>query len=599
MKRTGTGSGWNARGICGILAAFAVTLSAAFLPGLSVRASGTGCYGVVDDSAGQAILYIPGTVTDAASAVIGTDEVTDLSCERIRDLPVPCETYVLLDNSLSMSEELRPCITEFLKDLAADHMEGEAYTIATFSDTLTYQCRDETSPDAVDGIINAITYQKQKTLLIDCLYKLLEDIDGKGSQNLKRIVLITDGTEHNGIGYTSEELENKVRELGIPIYSIGCLSADSNEDAEQDLENLFAIARLTPGGTVQLQKETDVDSAVSLIQTWNDSTKVTVPIPAKLCDGMEHRISVTEGNVSASVVLTMPQIAMKTDEADAADKADPETAEEETAEAVNTEVSATESAEEEKEMNLPIQLPFHLNGVSDTTLLIGIGAGAVVIVLVIVLILISNKNSKKNKKWKTMQKKKGKAVSKQNTAQSPFTAAPGNTAPQRPVQPMQQMPMQQTPMQYGVRQDATQMMFEGTQLMEQGTQMMDEGTQLMDGSGPAGFGVHPEQASPTGLMLVLVNVNDPSLQLSGRVTGETRIGRQANLNDIVTPVSMNTISRRQCVVRYHDGALWISNVSDHNTTWLNGEQVGGEMMMQSGATLELGAAREKFSVSIY
>jgi Na+-transporting methylmalonyl-CoA/oxaloacetate decarboxylase gamma subunit len=592
MKRKGTCSGWNAGGICGILVAFAVTLSAAFLPGLPAHASGTGCYGVVDKSAGQAVLYIPGTVTDSASAIIGTDAVTDISCAPVSDLPVPCETYVLLDNSLSMSEELRPGITEFLKDLAADHMEGEAYTIATFSDTLTYQCRDETSPDAVDGVIDAITYQKQKTQLIDCLYQLLEDIEEKGSLNLKRIVLVTDGTEHNGIGYTSEELENKVRELGIPIYSIGCLSADSNEDADQDLENLFAIARLTDGGTVQLQKEADVNTAVSLIQTWNDSTQVTVPIPAKLCDGMEHRILVTGGDVSASAALTMPQIAMKTDAADAADT---ETTQEEEAKAVNTEVSVAESTEEEgEEMKLPIKLPLHMEGISDTTLLICIGAGVVVIVLVIVLVLVSGKSRQGTKKTK-----KGKAVPKKNTVQSPFGSVPGNSAVQRPVQPMQQMPMQQTPKPYAAREDATRMMFEGTQMMEQGTQMMDEGTQLMDGNGPAGFGVNPGQASPAGLMLVLVNVNDPSLQLSGRVTGETRIGRQANLNDIVTPVSMNTISRRQCVVRYHDGALWISNVSDHNTTWLNGEQVGGEMMMQSGATLELGAAREKFSVSIY
>lgn len=110
-----------------------------------------------------------------------------------------------------------------------------------------------------------------------------------------------------------------MRELGIPIYSIGCLSADSNEDADLDLENLFAIARLTDGGTVQLQKEADVDTAVSLIQTWNDSTQVTVPIPAKLCDGMEHRILVTDGDVSASVALTMPQIAMKAGPATEAD----------------------------------------------------------------------------------------------------------------------------------------------------------------------------------------------------------------------------------------------------------------------------------------
>lgn len=209
MKCKGICSRRNAGGICGILAAFAVTLLAAFLPGLSVRASGTGCYGVVDGSAGQAVLYIPGMVTNAASAVIGTDEVTDLSCERVSDLPVPCETYVLLDNSLSMSEKLRPCITELMQDLAAGHMEGEVYTIATFSDTITYQCRDETSPDAVDGVIDAISYQKQKTQLIDCLYQLLEDMEEKESLNLKRIVLITDGTEHNGIGYTRKFCLNR------------------------------------------------------------------------------------------------------------------------------------------------------------------------------------------------------------------------------------------------------------------------------------------------------------------------------------------------------------------------------------------------------
>lgn len=134
-------------------------------------------------------------------------------------------------------------------------------------------------------------------------------------------------------------------------------------------------------------------------------------------------------------------------------------------------------------------------------------------------------------------------------------------------------------------EDATELADDATELADDATELADDGaTELADDQ-------------PGGIRLTLRSMTDPSVRLEHMVYDQVSIGRQVSLNDMVTPVYMDSISRRQCVVTNHDGALWISNVSSHGTTWLDGVPVQTEAQLYSGAVLELGARHEKFQVT--
>ena len=514
-------------------------LACLFVP-LAVSAAGAvKCYGIVDDAEQAAVVYVPETLSaDGVSVIIGTDEVTGAVCTPVKNLDVPCETVILLDNSLSIPESMRPAITGMIEGIFGNRMNGEQFTLATYSDTVTYLCQNESDYITLVDQTEKITYQKQKTQLIDCLYQVLDDLDGENSTNLKRIILITDGTEHDGLGYTREELNSRITELHIPIYAIGCLSADANENAVDDLENLFAIARLTGGDTLQLQSSDDVNSALQMVSAWNSATQVRIPIPAALCDGLEKKIEVSDGSVTESITLDMPQVAVQeqTQESStvAETTADPEPA-----------------ASPAGDTKSTIQATFLKYGPY-----IAIAAG-VILAVTVPLVLRGGQSVKKNRK-KTAAAGRVNRVNSYNNAAN--KAAPSGDVP-----------------------TAFQKDDSGV------TQIQESGDDALNLFGPGREKIWT---------LVLVNEADPSIRLEHKVEGMVSIGRQASTNDMVTPVSMASISRRQCKVVSRDGGLWLSNVTERKTTYLDGVQVTGEVRLRTGAILELGGNRERFHVEL-
>lgn len=237
---------------------------------------------------------------------IGTSEAEAIESHRITEDMTSMETIILLDNSLSVVEKYRPTISTILSQLAENRMEGELFTVATFSDQLNYLIKDSTDLTQIKQVIDGISYNNQETYLTDILYDMLTEINGESNITLKRIVIISDGVDNKSIGYTKEELYDLLKKRPYPIYTIGCTYQNNNEQ----LKNMFALSRMTGGESYLLDDVSDPMTVVNGVKSLNDAVKVVITPKAKDCDGTKKGVGLTVTangqKVNNTLEITMP-----------------------------------------------------------------------------------------------------------------------------------------------------------------------------------------------------------------------------------------------------------------------------------------------------
>ena len=127
----------------------------------------------------------------------------------------------------------------------------------------------------------------------------------QNSPALTRVVLITTGAEEEQYGYIRQELADLIRKAGFPLYIIG--ADDGTDAARAQLQELFALARLTDGDTYALSETQDVAAIVNGIRAWDRGVRVDVPLPAALCDGSDRAMQLSDGGANTvTLTLTMP-----------------------------------------------------------------------------------------------------------------------------------------------------------------------------------------------------------------------------------------------------------------------------------------------------
>lgn len=237
---------------------------------------------------------------------IGTEAAEQVESHRIAEDEVPMKTIILLDNSLSTVEKYRPQIASILSELAANRMNGEQFSIATFSDQPNYIIQESADYAAIKQAIGGISYEKQETYLTDVLYDMLEEMNEENNAVLKRIILISDGADDKSIGYTKEELYSLLEKTPYPIFTLGCTNGDNAER----LKNMFALSRITGGEAYLLDDVTDPMEIVAEVAEMNKAVRVIITPKKTDCDGTRRGINLTitsSGQAfSDSVEMTMP-----------------------------------------------------------------------------------------------------------------------------------------------------------------------------------------------------------------------------------------------------------------------------------------------------
>ncbi len=300
---------------------------------------------------------------------VGTSEAEKIESHRITEEDIPMETIILIDNSLSVAEKYRPFIRETLSELAANRMEGERFTVAVFSDQLSYLLQDCTDYMQVRQTVEDITYQNQETYLTDILYELLTDLNEKETSSLRRIVIVSDGVDNKYIGYTKEELYAQLEKTPYPIYTLGCTYKENNEA----LKNMFVLSRMTGGESWLLDEVSEPLTIVNGIAAVNQAVKVTVTPKKAECDGTKKGISIEVaaegGDFRDSVELLMPFTLIE------------ETAADTEVPAKSVTVMETTQAKEEETDAMKSVFPLPLLLVGVVVILVGGGIVAAVIIM--------------------------------------------------------------------------------------------------------------------------------------------------------------------------------------------------------------------------
>lgn len=254
----------------------------------------------------QVLVYLQGIGLDADfTCQIGSTLVTPTQVQQIQELETPVHTVILVDNSVSIPSSQRPLVQEILEAVVGNHLQGEQFSVATISETVTWLCEAQTDYLQVKPVLEGIIYNDQQTRLTDCLYEVITYLQQQYPGQFCRIILVADGVDNQQVGYTRQELDALIQQAGYPIYTIGCTNTSAN--GNQELQELFVLARLTSGQTFYLAETQDVNAIAASIAVWNAGVQLVFDdLPTDLCDGSTRQMQVVSDDITYTFPVVMP-----------------------------------------------------------------------------------------------------------------------------------------------------------------------------------------------------------------------------------------------------------------------------------------------------
>lgn len=238
----------------------------------------------------------------SAQAQVGTEIVGDLDITGAKG-DVPVVTWLVVDNSRSISQADRVKMKQMLTDLVAGRAPEERFNLCTFDTQLNILLQDSESYAELKSQIDAIEFNDQYAYLTDALAEILDGEKSREGQEFVRIVVISDGVDINPEGLTRDELNMRLRDRNVPIYTLGCKRTGN----EQALKEMYALSRLSSGQSWVL---TELENTLSVVQEMSGAELpvcVQVTIPEQLRDGAERGVRLTFGDGAvAEAAIMMP-----------------------------------------------------------------------------------------------------------------------------------------------------------------------------------------------------------------------------------------------------------------------------------------------------
>ena len=253
---------------------------------------------------GDSLNIMVGNVGDVQkfSCQIGNIMCEDASVED----KVMMETYLLLDNSLSIDKKYHDTIRQTVMTLIESISEQETVTIATFDKELHYLVQGSSDIQELKKAAEGVEYMNLDTKVTDVMYSLCKDLEKAPFDGLRRIILISDGAEYSSVGYTRQEVSDKLEKLAYPVYTIGCTYRDNT----RELEEMFSMSRITGAKSIWLDNEKDAKKIADIINECRNAVKVKAKIPEQLRDGaskgVKLKFQTQEGETTVSTTADMP-----------------------------------------------------------------------------------------------------------------------------------------------------------------------------------------------------------------------------------------------------------------------------------------------------
>lgn len=234
-------------------------------------------------------------------------QIAQYSCENIEicgSENISIHTIIMLDNSLSITENNRANIKNILKQYAQGMTETEMISLATFGEDIQFLTEKSQDMEEILQSIDAIEFYNQDTYLTDYLFQLVEEI--KNAPEYTRFIIISDGVDNKAIGITKEELIAELNDTSRPIYTIGHIYKDNSSE----LKNMFALSRLTVGKEFLIEDFEDISLIADEIHDFSGLYSVKMEIPREVMDGDKRsvllNISTNDGEAEVTGEVAMP-----------------------------------------------------------------------------------------------------------------------------------------------------------------------------------------------------------------------------------------------------------------------------------------------------
>ena len=251
-------------------------------------------------------VYVKGAPegTEGIDVQIGTSELVDFIATKVSDMDNPMKTLVMIDNSISISGQDREKTAMLLQNMISD-MKNEEICLATFSEDTSIVADYSNDYKTLKRAADSIEYNDQETYLTDVLYDLISAQYTKNDEDVYcRIIVISDGVDNKSLGYTKEELSTLLKDNPVPVYAIGCVNKNNNEQ----LENMFAISRQTGADYFIMDEVEDMFDISDAFDADMDMLKLTITPPKEMLDGSKKAVRITFSDGTALAVdVAMPQ----------------------------------------------------------------------------------------------------------------------------------------------------------------------------------------------------------------------------------------------------------------------------------------------------
>lgn len=515
-------------------------------------------------TAGQEIaLYVKGAPEswDEITCQVGTNAATVESTQKVSETAESVRTLILWDNSLSVMKKYGEDIKSILIDVVANRAPNEKFAIATIDEAVTLVADYTDDYTVLKQTIEAIEGENKDAYIIENVYEAVLSLNAVGDCGYKRIILISDGMDATEIGYSKEELNTLLSQTPYPIYTIGVLS----KDRQQELQDMFALSRTTYADYFYLN---EIDDTMDVIRGFSADyglLQVKISVPAELRDGSTQNSQLTIAGGSDSYVATS-LVTLPFAESEGG-----ETVPEETTGTTEPAVTEEEPSDD-RETSAGAEEP-SIAGIPLKWVLIGGGALLAVIVIVVILV-VSGKKKKKSASGndyarldqQIRNERSGSAPQPQ--AAQPIRPVQARPAPAQPVQPARVQPVQVPPVQTA-----------------QKTQMMNTGNAQQAGR-ETNF-LFSGAAAPAH-RVVLTNVQDAVKSYQCGMADKIVIGRDPAGCSLVLEDS--AVSGRHCEIGLSGTTFYVKDLGSSNGTFINGCRINPNVMteIRTGCTMKLG-----------
>lgn len=332
----------------------------------------------------QVVTYIEGdTAIEGIECQIGMIPCEEVRIEKMAESPFSFHTIILVDNSLSVTQENKDKIFDLLGTYMQEKNENEYISLAVYGEDIEFLLEKSQDAQALQEAIDSIQQNNQDTYLTDIMYDLLDTLE---EGEYTRFIVVSDGVDNKSIGITKEELTAKLKEHSYPIYALGHIYKNN----EEQIENMFALSRATNGKEFLLDEIEDVASVVAELKNVQELMCIRTTIPNELRDGSSMSMLLTITNASGGHEIRT-QIAL------------PFSLREEEAEPVAEPEPAPESEPEPEPVAEPVEAPAAETTANSSIISI---LGVVVLIIAVIALIIVIWHGRKKDNQDTKDKKK-------------------------------------------------------------------------------------------------------------------------------------------------------------------------------------------------